>query len=212
MRVLYTRIRNCTGRMLCSVTLEMQFHLSPAHQHPRERGGRRTTVAGVDLANDRHSGAAPRLRLRYCTITHASTRAGPGHDDISVSTIDVSALEPEEAIAKLVAQNNALTQHAGRMRNLQDDNRQLRADSDKLTARCRELEADLSRQREVLDIAKAHHRCAHAALDTACLARSPGQTPAGSARACTAAHASCMPQQACTFEGISIKSRAGSRS
>ena len=85
-------------------------------------------------------------------------RAGAGHDDLSVSTIDVSALEPEEAVAKLVAQNKALTQHAGRMRNLQDDNRLLRSDNDKLAARCKELETEMARQQEVLDIAKTHHR------------------------------------------------------
>jgi hypothetical protein len=71
----------------------------------------------------------------------------------------VAGLDPEEAIAKLVAQNSALTAHAGRLKNIGEDNRQLRADNEALVGRTTKLEADLAKQVEVLHIAKSHHRC-----------------------------------------------------
>ena len=41
-----------------------------------------------------------------------------------------------------------------------DDNRQLRAQNDKLAARCKQMDLELKKQKEVVDIAKTHHRCA----------------------------------------------------
>lgn len=72
----------------------------------------------------------------------------------------MAGLDPEEAIAKLVAQNSALTAHAGRLKNISEDNRQLRTENEALVGRTTKLEADLIQQVEVLDIAKAHHQCA----------------------------------------------------
>ena len=101
------------------------------------------------------------------TDTHLCTPCtGQSSDDISISTIDVTALDPEEAVQKLVAQNSALTAHASRLRNIGDDNRQLRADNEALLGRTKQLEVELGRQKEVLSIAKAHHRCAHSCAHT----------------------------------------------
>jgi seryl-tRNA synthetase len=84
--------------------------------------------------------------------------AGPASDELSVSTIDVAGLEPEEAIAKLLAQNNALTSHIGRLRNVTEDNKTLRDDNESLASRCKQLEAELKKQREILQFTKAHDR------------------------------------------------------
>jgi hypothetical protein len=83
---------------------------------------------------------------------------GAAGDDISISTIDVAGLDPEDAVSKLVAQNQALAAHASRLKNIGDDNWQLRADNDALLSRTRQLELELARQKEVLGIAKTHHR------------------------------------------------------
>ena len=44
--------------------------------------------------------------------------AGAASDDISISTIDVSKLDADDAISKLLAQNQALTAHASRLKNI----------------------------------------------------------------------------------------------
>lgn len=102
-------------------------------------------------------------RAAIASLTPTSfASAGGAKDDVSISTIDVTGLDPEEAISKLVAQNNALIAHASRLKNIGDDNRQLRQDNEALLARTQKLEADLAKQVEVVALAKTHHQCAPA--------------------------------------------------
>jgi hypothetical protein len=70
----------------------------------------------------------------------------------------VAGLDPEEAVAKLLAQNHALTSHIGRLRNVSEDNKALRDDNETLASKCKLLETELKRQAEILQITKSHDR------------------------------------------------------
>ena len=90
---------------------------------------------------------------------HVAVCMSAGSEDISISSIDVTSLDPEEAIAKLRAQNNALIAHIGRLKNVSEDNKQLRSDNETMSARNRQLAAQLKQQAEALGIAKGGYRC-----------------------------------------------------